>query len=224
MKHKRPVGISVLSLFVMVVLLLSQPAFTGGQWKASAEEKSGTEAVTINLIDEFPTLVLVGEGKFTLENGRILGDNRKIGDTGLIRTVKIEPGDHVLIEALAIIREGTAVGIVVVKNEYTDSFQPGGWFCVNADIDFRGSKFFGYGTMRSGNVAAIKKDRNLGVGKIVHLAMEILPDTTVRAFYNGDEYTDDTIVDGEYEGGYPGIMTYFGEVEFISATVTYFSK
>lgn len=142
MKQKRSLGLSVLSVFVMAALLLSPLEITGcfgGQWKAFAEDGAATnpnaETVTIDLISEFPTLHLLGDGRFTRDNGRILADNANMGDTALMRTVIIEPGEHILIEVSAIIHEGAAFGIIIGEKDYTDSFKTG-WFCVNADINY----------------------------------------------------------------------------------------
>ncbi len=227
MKQKRSLGLSVLFVFVMAALLLSPLEITGcfgGQWKAFAEDGAATnpnaETVTIDLISEFPTLHLLGDGRFTRDNGRILADNANMGDTALMRTVIIEPGEHILIEVSAIIHEGAAFGVIIGEKDYTDSFKTG-WFCVNADINYRGSRFFGENVS---NWGGLFKDRDLAIGKETRLAMEILPDNTVRAYYDGVEYTDDTVVIEKYNGGYPGIMTYKGKVEFLSATLTYFGK
>lgn len=233
MKHRRISASSVMILFVAAALLFSPPVFTGfygGRWAASAETVAaspGIEAVTINLIEEFPDLFLLGAGKFTLENGRIYADNYEIGDTALMRKVKIEPGEHVLIEISAVIQEGAAFGIIIGESDYNDSLNTG-WFCVNADIGLRASRLFGLGAGKAtgeiGGAAAKVKDRHLAVGVETHLAMEILPDKMIRVYYNGVEYTDDTVVFEGYEGGYPGIMTFGAKVEFLSATLTYIGK
>ncbi len=241
-KDKRKVASSVLSLLVAAVLLLSMPALTAcnNQSKTPAENSAAaspnaepapsqepadtaapeTPKYIIDLIGEFPTLHVLGDGKFTRDNERILADNTATGDTALMRTVKIEPGEHVLIEIRAILHEGTAFGIMIGEKNYDDSFKTG-WFCVNADVNQRGSRLFG---TKISNVAALIKDRNFGVGKETCLALEILPDKTIRAYYNGKEYTDDTVVIKDFEGGFPGIMTYRGKVEFISAMLTYIGK
>lgn len=199
---------------------------------APTTEPTTTEApkppqYTIDLIGEFPTLSVVGAGKFSRDGSRIIANNADVGDTGLLRPVKLEPGEHVLIEVSAIIQEGTAFGIMIGETDYTNSFKTG-WFCLNADIKIRASRLFGGGAGKAkpvlGNAAAKINDRHLATGVETHLAMEILPDNMIRVFYNGVEYTDDTVVFEDYDGGYPGIMTYFGKVEFLSATLTYIGK
>lgn len=242
MKRKRTMASSVLFLFAVVALLLSLLALTGCSvhlktpaensvtTSPNAETTSSPEPTDIaspeppkyiiDLIGEFPTLHVLGDGKFTRDNERILADNLAVGDTALMRTVKIEPGEHVLIEIRAILHEGTAFGVMIGENNYDDSFKTG-WFCVNADVNQRGSRLFG---TKISNVAALIKDRNFGIGKETCLALEILPDKTIRAYYEGKEYTDDTVVIEDFDGGYPGIMTYKGRVEFTSATLTYIGK
>ncbi len=182
---------------------------------------------TIDLIDEYSTLSLLGAGNFRRDGSKIFADNKGVGDTALMRPVKIEPGEHVLIEVSAIVHEGTLFGIMIGEKDYTDSFNTG-WFCLNADLNFRCGRLFGAGGGQAEQeltvFAATFGDQHLSTGKEIRLALEILPDKTIRAYYNGTEFTNNHVVFNGFEGGYPGIMTFYGKVEFMSATLTYIGK
>ncbi len=199
---------------------------------APTTEPTTTEApkppqYTIDLIDEYSTLSLLGAGNFRRDGSKIFADNRGVGDTALMRPVKIEPGEHVLIEASAIVHEGTLFGIMIGEKDYTDSFNTG-WFCLNADLNWRCGRLFGAGGGKAEQelavFAATFGDQHLSTGKEIRLALEILPDKTIRAYYNGTEFTNNHVVFNGFEGGYPGIMTFHGKVEFLSATLTYIGK
>jgi len=84
------------------------------------------------------------------------------------------------------------------------------------------------GRGRSGGTGAYRfcrtfGDQHLSTGK-KYVLLGNFPDKTIRAYYNGTEFTNNHVVFNGFEGGYPGIMTFYGKVEFMSATLTYIGK
>lgn len=211
-------------ILCIVLLFMILPGATG----CSKEEQQQEQNYTIDLIGSSSLMTTLGGGTFeTKPGGEIVANNLKHGDSAMMSSIYLNPGEHVILKATAIILEGHAFGVMIGENNYTDSFKSG-WFCVNADLDRKDSRIFGLGEglakKEIGGWYAVRKDRNLTTGKEVTVAMEIMPDNTIRAYYNGEEYTHDTLKFEGYTGGYPGIMTYLSNVRFLSATLTYVGK
>lgn len=184
------------------------------------ESPKNTEVV--NLIEDFPNLYQLDGGDYKRIDDRIIAENFDRPDVALIRKVRVEPGEHVLIEVSAIVHKGNAFGIIFVENAYDDFSGP--WFFLNADLVRKDSRLYSLRKSISplGSLMAMYRDNDLKEEQEIRLALEILPDKTFRASYNGQEFTDDTVLCPDYTGGYPGLLTYHANVEFLSATLTRF--
>lgn len=208
---------------LVAVLLLLTISLSLVVW-GSAEQPAG-KTRTIDLIQEKQLLHCVGDGIFEVtEDGRVLAPNAGMDDRALMTEIHLKPGEHVVLEVIAKVRKGEAFGVIIGEKDYTDCFDTG-WICVNADYNLKYGRLFAYrGEARKflGDGKAVLKPEKMVYDTEISVAIEILPDFTVRAYYNGEEYTKDTLKFDDYKGGYPGIMTYRADVEFLSAKLTYF--
>lgn len=165
----------------------------------------------------------VSGGVFEIQHGeRIASNNKDRGDAGFLSSLFLPKGQRARIEVKAIVKKGVAFGIILAEKNPQDPFNTG-WICVNADLNSQTSRLFAYHGPAApvlGDGKASFLDNGMGTGKPITLAMEILEDGTFLASYNGEEYTQGKMTYPHFQGGYPGIMTFFSDVEFESVLLT----
>lgn len=198
-------------LMLLALLLPALPAQAGGD-------------SVLDLIASSALSYKTGAAIFYRRDGHIIGDNEPQGDVALLSGIRLEKGQHVRLETAAIVQKGTAFGIIVAEHDVSSPFRTG-WFCVNADLQRGDSRLLAYGAGAAarelGGDRVHLADPNIAAGQTITLALEILPDGTLLTSCNGQEYSGGSVRFEGYSGGYPGIMTYRGKVEFLSATLTY---
>lgn len=154
-------------------------------------------------------------GSWEWVDGKLVGSNAAIGDTAIMTDVFVEPGEHVVIEATAVIDEGSAWGIILAEVDPAAPFAS--WICLNMDLSRPSTRLFGPG-VGNPNEAELRNPDFVN-GQPYTLALEINEDGEFHVYFNGEEYG--VRQNDSYIGGFVGLMTWNSATTFSDLKITY---
>ena len=156
-----------------------------------------------------------GVGSWELdENGVLTSNNRSIGDTLYMSDFQVGKEDTYVVETTVKISDGDAAGIVFASpNKDT-----GKWSCFNANKITGQAKIFGDCYFKESAVS----EKGFA-SDYFDLKVEVIGGKQVNTYVN-DELFETVSLEGGFEGGYVGVMTWQSNATFTDFKVQKFDK
>lgn len=192
---------------LFTTLLISCCLLIGGAVSVSAAE-------TTDLLSS-DYLTTQSGGTWEWGDGTLTAQNLELGDTAIMSDIFVEPDEHVVLEATAIVDDGAAWGIILSEVDPTAPFAS--WLCLNMDLNRPSTRLFGPGVSTPNEVELINHD--FIKGQEYTLALEICDDGTFKVYFNGELYGER--LNESWIGGYVGLMTWSSNTTYSDYKITY---